>query len=237
MGFKSVLNAAAYGVSASVLAFGMAANANALGINCYDTPAKVASMKEQMVAEGLAPVIKFYQDRSDIDSTKPKWEETIIAMNPRTGNGHRITKGSDGVFCVISNMSAMQLFDNAKAEPDLAAYIPTKEASAKETGINRFVIASAMTDKQLPMLKAVEQFPVLKQEGVTYILATGTSGKGTILRSTLQGTFIESSLKIIPDTTSAGVKHGAIFTEVGKDILSQRVAGLSPDRTLALKQP
>ena len=238
MRLKSVVNAAAYGISTAALTFGLAANANALEIGCYDTPEKISAMKTQMVAENQAPIIKFFQNGS-LDDASPKWEETIVTMNPKNATGHRITKAANGTFCVLSQMSSMQTFDNKTEQPEIGAYLTYPAANAQGTGINRVVHAAAMVDKELPMLRAVENIPQLKRQGITYILANGTTGKGSIVMASLQGDFIKGSTKTIPEALPPNVKHGAIYTDVGKDILSQRVAssGTGTPELLAQRTP
>ena len=210
--------------------FGLAAApAQALELGCY-TPAQIPALKEQMKKEVQVPVLKFYQNGAGRGANTPKWLESIITMNPETRTGHRLDKNDDGGLCITSNMTDIQLFDHASREPDSSAYMQTPGANAKAGGINRILFSLAAREKLLPMLKANEHVPDLKLNAVAYVLGNKSNGEGGILMASYNGTLMDKYTKAIP-YKSEDVPHGAIFTEVGKEIIAHQSA--SPQDMIA----
>ena len=196
------------------LAFTVAAgNAQALEFGCRDKE----QIKKEMTAEGLAPVVRYYESRNKND-----FGQTFYIMNPQTRKGYRMDRGYDGLegqMCIMASIDNAQTYDNNSL--DERAYLTAPNADKKETGINNVVYTFSVRELENPIFRAVEYSPYHKTTHVIYVLANPATGEGSVFGASLDGTLLRQYTKGIPSPLTAKVDHGATLTDLGKLLKAQ----------------
>lgn len=227
MSLSPMLRKAAYALP---LAFAVAAgSAQALDFGCRDKD----QIKKEMVAEGLAPVVRYYESRNKNDLG-----QTFYIMNPQTHRGYRMDRGYDGLdgqMCIMASVDNVQLYNNKSL--DERSYLNAPNADKKGVGINNLIYGSSVKQHENPIFRAVEYSPYHKTTRVIYVLANPDTAGGSVVASSLDGSWLKDYTKGIPSPLTAKVEHGAELTQFGKLMTAENaapsgsvVAALTPSR-------
>ena len=206
-----------------------AANANAADYGCY-APDKVPALQQQVLkAEGMVPVAARF---TALNATE--YVQEAIMMNPSTREGLRWEKDSNGKVCIFTKYRDMQLFNNKAF--DQKAFYNINGKPDNQVEINQVITNVAFKKGEFPMFRGIATTPTNAAMGhpteyVEYMLGHPTSKMGGVIAANLSGEWMKSFTKAIPSPSQANVKFGAIYTEVGEDLIARSVPA-----TIALNQ-
>lgn len=214
---KDFMRTTAAALAPFILASGLALNsgdAQALEYGCR-TKDEIPTLKTQMTAEGQVPVIRFYQaGRPDPISGKDNWREVLFTMNVQTHDGYRLQRVDNGGICVSSKLEGIRLYNNNTLSPQALLHAPG--ADKLGSGVNLVVYGRHKEYGQNPMFRAREIDPDLHLDKVTYVVANPKTGEGALLSASHQGELLDKYSKAVPSPSTAGVDHGAEYTQTGK---------------------